>query len=78
MEILKQLFPFSYRPRQSILDLAIFLLIQVLVAALALIVIGILAKIAIIGWIFGILGGLVTLYVVAGAVLAALNYFGVI
>ena len=74
MDFLKKVFPYSFQPMKKVSDLVINVLIQFLAAALAGILIGILAKIPLIGLVIAALGGIVDLYCVVGIVLSILNY----
>ena len=76
MDTLKKLFPFSFTKKADIAALIINLIIYIVVGAVIGIVIGIVAKVPVpvIGWIIGICGGLIDLYVFIGAVLSVLDY----
>ena len=78
METLKKLFPFSFKNKEGIGALIVNVIIYLVVGALAGIAIGILAKVPIVGWIVGICGGLVDLYVVIGIILSILDYLKVL
>ena len=75
MNILKKYFPFSFGP----VDTKAFIITLVIYAVIGLVVsflIGILSRLWLIGWIFGIIGSLVDLYVVAGVILTILSFTG--
>lgn len=78
MDTIKKIFPFSFREKGSIGALVINVLIQLVIAAVAGILIGVLAKIPVVNLITGIVGGLVDLYFVVGIVLSFLHYFKVV
>ncbi|MBE6532091.1 MAG: hypothetical protein E7676_01110 [Ruminococcaceae bacterium] len=79
METLKKIFPYSFKAKNSIGALIVNILIQFLICAVVGVLIGICAKILpIIGWIIGIAGGLVDVYLVVGIVLSVLDYLKVL
>ena len=79
MEFLKTLWPtpFKVKPK-DVSSLVVQLVIFVLVCVVASILIAILSALPIIGWIVGILGGLIDLYCVVGVVLAVLKFCDVL
>ena len=79
MEFLKTLWPtpFKVKPK-DVRSLVVQLVIFVLVCVVASILIAILSALPIIGWIVGILGGLIDLYCVVGVVLAVLKFCDVL
>lgn len=78
METLKKLFPYSFKKKDGVGALVVNIIVQFLICAVAGILIGICAKLPIIGWIIGILGGLVDVYLVVGIVLSILDYLKVL
>ena len=78
METLKKLFPYSFKKKDGVGALVVNIIVQFLICAVAGILIGICAKLPIIGWIIGILGGLVNVYLVIGIVLSILDYLKVL
>lgn len=78
MNMLKKLFPLSFKVKRGVLNLLINLVIQAVVALLIGALIGILASVPVIGVVFAILGSLVDVYLVAGIVIALLYFFDVI
>ena len=70
MDLLKTFFPFSFTAKKDVVALVVNVIIYLLVGAVAGIAIAILSKLPIIGFIIGLLGGLVDLYVFIGIVLA--------
>jgi len=77
MDILKMIFPFSFKAKDSN-GLVIAILIYVVIAVIGAILLGLLSKIPFVGIVFGVLGGVVDLYAVAGIVFAVLDYFKVL
>ena len=78
METIKKIFPYSFKEKNDIGALIVNILIQFLVGAIAGILIGVLARIPILGIVIVLLGGLIDLYVVAGIVLSILDYLKVL
>ena len=78
METLKKIFPLSFKFLESVASLIIGTLIYLVVGAVASVAIAILSAIPVVGWIVGICGGLIDLYVVAGIVILFLAYFKVL
>lgn len=77
MDILKMIFPFSFKAKDSN-GLVVAILIYVVIAVIGAILLGLLSKIPFVGIVFGVLGGVVDLYAVAGIVFAVLDYFKVL
>lgn len=77
MDILKMIFPFSFKAKDSN-GLVIAILVYVVIAVIGAILLGLLSKIPFVGIVFGVLGGVVDLYAVAGIVFAVLDYFKVL
>ena len=61
METLKKFFPYSFKAKRGLGDLIVMALVYLVVGLIAGAVIGIVSQIPIIGWIIGIVGGLVDL-----------------
>lgn len=78
MDALKKYFPFSFTEKKDVVALVINVILYLIVGALIGIIIKLLAWIPILGWIIGIAGGLVDLYVLIGVVLSFLDYFKVL
>ena len=79
MEILKKIFPLSFKMMGNIYDFVIGILIYVAAALVGGIVIGTFATIGgALGVIFGILGGLIDLYALGGIAIRCLAKFGII
>ena len=86
MDILKKIFPLSFKEMKDVKELVIGIVVYLIVAILAGVAIYLATLItgwipvvgAIVGWVLGIVGGLIDLYALAGIVLALLVYFKVI
>lgn len=78
MEILKLLFPFSFQPKKDITQLFLNILIYLGVGLIASVLISLTAKVAILGMIVGLLGGLTDLYMLAGIVVSVLDYLQIL
>jgi hypothetical protein len=78
MDLLKKIFPLSWKYADSGKNLAIGIIIYIVAGILAGAVIGILAKLPIVGIIIGILGGVVDLYALVGIILEILVFANVI
>lgn len=74
MDLLKKVFPYSFKEIKTVADLIIGILVYLVVGLVVGALIGLLAKLPIIGWIIGIAGGLVDLYCLVGIVLQVLLY----
>ena len=77
MDILKKLWPFSFRAK-DVSNLIISLLIYIVIDIVCGVVIGLLAKLPLVGWLFGIVGGLVGLYAFVGIVVTVLVFFKIL
>ena len=79
MDLLKTIWPTPFKVKsKDVTSLVVQLVIFVLVCVVASVLIAILAKLPIIGWIIGIVGGLIDLYGVVGVVLAILKFCDVL
>ncbi len=79
MDFFRKLWPTPFRiQRGNLISFLVQLLIFVLVCAIAGFIIGILAKLPIVGFVFAFLGSLMELYGGIGAVLCILKFFGLI
>ncbi|MBQ7383214.1 MAG: hypothetical protein IJV72_00290 [Clostridia bacterium] len=79
MDFLKKLWPTCFKVKEKdVASLVVQLIIFILVCAVVGLLIGILAKLPIIGIIFSIVGSLVELYGLVGIVLCILNFFNVL
>lgn len=77
MEIMKKIFPHAFKANELV-PFVICLVIYVLIDIVCGFVIGLLAKLPIIGIIFSIVGGLVGLYALIGIILSILVFLKVI
>ena len=71
---LKKFFPLSFKYSDTVSNLIIGILIYIVGDIIAGAVIGLLAAIPLIGWLFGIIGSLVGLYCLAGIVIEVLIF----
>ena len=78
MDTLKKLFPYSFKNKKDIAALVINVLVYLVVGAIAGALIALLSGIPIVGWIIGIVGTIVDIYVFAGVVISILDYFKVL
>ena len=72
--LLKKYFPYSFGKKSTQQDLIKAILLYVVAGFVGGLVIGLLGKIPLIGFLFGIVGTVVEIYVVAGIVLTVLDY----
>ncbi|MBP3494324.1 MAG: hypothetical protein J6J83_06925 [Oscillospiraceae bacterium] len=77
MNLLKKLFPFSFKATQ-LSSLLAAVIVCVLVDVVCGWVIGLVAKLPLVGWIFSILGAVIGLYALVGIVVALLVFFKVL
>ena len=78
MDILKKLFPYSFRKKSNLTELAVNLIVYIVVGAVVGAVIGVGALIPLIGKVIAAIGGLAELYVGIGTLLTVLDYFKII
>ena len=78
MDILKLLFPFSFRYKKDITQLFLNILTYLAAGLVAAILISLTAKVAVLGMIVGLIGGLVDLYILAGIVVCVLDYLKIL
>ena len=74
MDILKQLFPLSFAKKEDVTGLVVNLIIYLVVGLVASLAIAILSHTPLVGFLIGMLGGLVDLYVLVGIVLSVLDF----
>ena len=74
MDMLKQIFPLSFGKKEDLTGLIVNIVIYLVAGLVASLAIAILAHTPIIGFIIGLLGGLVDLYVLVGIVLSVLDF----
>ena len=77
MDLLKKLFPFSFKATQ-LSSLLAAVIVCVIVDVVCGVVIGIVDGLPLVGWIFSLIGGLIGLYATVGIVLALLVFFKVL
>ncbi len=73
METLKKIFPQAFKA-EDVASLIVAILIYILFNVVAGAIIGLLAKLPIVGFVFGVLGSLVGIYATAGIVIAVLVF----
>ena len=79
MDMLKKYWPTPFKVKEKdVNSFVVQLIIFIVVCAIAVAIIGLLAKIPLIGLIFALIGGLVELYGLIGVVLCILLFIGVI
>lgn len=74
MDLLKKLFPISFKYAGSVAELIIGILIYVVGGAIAGAVIGFLTGLPIVGFIFGLIGSLLGIYSLAGIIIEVLVF----
>lgn len=79
MDFLKKLWPtpFKIKPK-DVTSFIVQLVIFALIVIVASVLIGILAHIPILGWVFGIVGGLIDLYSLIGVILCICKFLDVL
>ena len=78
MDMLKKYFPYSFTEKKVVAALIINIIAYVVVGAVIGAVIGFLSGIPLVGWIIGILGTLVEIYVAAGIIISVLDYLKIL
>lgn len=78
MELLKTVFPFSFQPKRDVAALVINIAVYLAAGLVAALLISLTSKVAVLGLVISILGGLAVLYILAGAVFSVLHYTQVI
>ena len=73
MDMLKKFFPFSFKVG-NLRELAIRIAIYIVASAVAGLVLGLLGKVPLVGFVFGFISGLIGLYCLVGIVLAVLDF----
>lgn len=76
MDKLKKYFPYSFKA-SSVKDLIVTIVVYLIADLVCGFVIGLLGKLPLIGWLFGIVGWLAGIYFFVGIVIAVLNFLGV-
>ena len=78
MDMLKQIFPFSFAAKNDLTALIINIVVYIAVGAVVGFVLGLLGQIPFIGFLFSLIGWVVGLYCLVGIVLAVLDYMKVL
>lgn len=78
MDLLKKLFPVSFKFADSVANLIIGILIYLVGGAIAGAVIGFLSGIAVIGFVFALVGSLLGIYCLAGIVIEVLVFLDIL
>lgn len=78
MDLLKKIFPLSFKYAKDVANLIVGIIVYLVVAAVGGIVIWLASLVPIVGWIIGALGGLLDLYVAVGVVLQILVFLKVV
>ena len=79
MDLLKKIFPFSFRTKENdVASLVITIILYMVAGVIAGFVIGLLGIIPLIGILFRLVGSLIELYVFAGIIITLLDYFKVL
>ncbi|MBQ7888367.1 MAG: hypothetical protein IJ356_01255 [Erysipelotrichaceae bacterium] len=74
MEMLKKYFPFSFTEKKDIAAVIVNVLLHIVAGWVIGIVLGIAGILPVIGWVTGLAGALVEVYLFAGMVLSVLDY----
>ena len=78
MDLLKKIFPLSFKYAKDVANLIVGIIIYLVAAAVGGFVIWLASLLPIIGWLIGALGGLLDLYVVIGVILEVLVFLKVV
>lgn len=78
MDLLKKIFPVSFKYADSIVSLIIGILIYLVGGAIAGTLIGWLGGLPVIGFVFSIVGSVLGIYVVAGIVIQVLKFLKIL
>ena len=78
MDILRKFFPFSFIPKKDVAALVVNLIIYIVVGAVIVIVVGLLSKLPLIGFLISIAGSLISLYITIGIVLSVLDFLKIL
>lgn len=77
MALIKSLFPFSFQSK-TLKNLLITILIYIVLDVVCGLIVGLLGKIPLVGFLFSIVGWVLGLYFLVGIVLAILHFLGVL
>ena len=78
MDLLKKIFPLSFKYAKDVANLIVGIIIYLVVAAVGGFVIWLASLVPIIGWLIGALGGLLDLYVAVGVILEILVFLKIV
>ena len=78
MDLLKKIFPLSFKYAKDVTALIVGIIIYLVVGAVGGLVIWLASGIPFVGWLVGALGGILDIYVVVGIVLQVLVFFKVV
>ena len=78
MDMLKQFFPFSFTAKNDVTALVVNVIIYLAAGVLICFAIELVSFIPLIGFLLGLVSGLVNLYILVGIVLSCLDYFKVL
>ena len=77
MDMLKKLFPLSFKEKSTVKDLVIAIIFYIAADIACGIVISLLGALPLVGWIFNLIGSVLGLYFFVGLVLVVLDYLKV-
>lgn len=78
MDLIKKLFPLSFKYKKSVVDLIVGIVLYLIAGAVGGVVIWLASLVPIVGWLFGIIGGLLDLYVAVGVVILILAFLKIV
>lgn len=78
MDLLKKIFPLSFKYAKDIGNLIVGIIVYLIVGAVGGVVIWLASLVPIIGWLIGTLGGLLDVYVAVGVVLQILVFLKIV
>lgn len=78
MDMLKKFFPFSFTAKNDVTALVVNIVIHLIAGVLIGFAIKLISIIPLIGFIAGLVGGVVDLYILVGIILSCLDYFKVL
>lgn len=78
MDTLKKLFPLAFKAKKDIGALIVNILIHIVADIVAGLLVGLLSGLPLIGWAFGLVGGLLGLYFTVSVVLSILDYLKIL
>lgn len=78
MDLLKKIFPLSFKYAKDVANLIVGIIVYLVAAAVGGFVIWLASFVPIIGWLIGALGGLLDVYVAVGVVLQILVFLKIV